>query len=163
MMVDNSFGEARQRGATTRTLDENVPFFTDIERESPPVMVVDDSPAVRSVVEISLRRVGIPAVAFKGGLDALAALSDGALAPPKVLLLDIGMPKMDGYEVARVFRSNRALESVSIIMLSGHDGLIDRARAKMVGASDFIAKPFRSADLVRRVCVALGIPQGAWD
>src|SRR5579864_602084 len=103
MMVDNNVGEVRERAHRTRTLVEPTPFFMDAESESPAVMVIDDSPAVRRVVEISLNRVGISAVAFEGGLQALAALSDGVLAPPRVLLLDIGMPKMDGYEVARVF------------------------------------------------------------
>ncbi|HEX8981220.1 MAG TPA: response regulator [Ktedonobacterales bacterium] len=162
-MVDNNLGDVRERAHGTRTLVEPAPFFMDAEGESPPVMVIDDSPAVRSVVEISLKRVGIPAVAFEGGLPALAALSDGVLAPPRVLLLDIGMPKMDGYEVARVFRTNRALTDVRIIMLSGHDGILDRARAKLVGASDFIAKPFRAAELVRRVCVALGMVEVSWE
>lgn len=163
MMVDNNFGEVRERAHQTRTLVDPAPFFVDSDSEAPAVMVIDDSPAVRKVVENSLKRVGIPAVAFDGGLSALAALSDGVIAPPRVLLLDIGMPKMDGYEVARVFRTNRALTDVRIIMLSGHDGLIDRARAKMVGASDFIAKPFRSAELVRRVCAALGMVEVSWE
>jgi CheY-like chemotaxis protein len=163
MMVDNSLSATRERARATRALDDDTPFMSSIERESPPVMVIDDSPAVRRVVEISLRRVGIPAVAFAGGLPALAALRDGELAPPRVVLLDIGMRPMNGYEVARLFRSNRALADTRIIMLSGHDGLLDRARARMVGATGFIAKPFKSAELVQRVCVALGLVDSSWE
>lgn len=158
MIRGSSFSDVRERARTTRTLDDPDSFFsTEVIRESPPVMVIDDSLAVRRVVEISLLRVGIPAISFPDGLAAMGALKGGDVAPPRVLLLDIGLPRMNGYELARTFRSNPAFAQTRIVMLSGHDGLVNRTYARMVGASDFIAKPFRSGELVRRVRVALGL------
>lgn len=163
MMDDNSFGDARQRARETRNLGNLDSFFTSDEPESPPVMVIDDSPAVRRVVELSLQRVGIPAISFADGLLALAALQSEEVAPPRVLLLDIGLPRMNGYELARLFRSNPAFQQTRIIMLSGHDGVVNRAFSRLNGASDFIAKPFRSGELVQRIRVALGVDDWPLD
>lgn len=158
MVQGSSYSNVRERARTTRTLDDPDSFFSTEEiRESPPVMVIDDSLAVRRVVEISLLRVGIPAISFPDGLAAMAALKAGEVAPPRVLLLDIGLPRMNGYELARTFRSNPAFAQTRIVMLSGHDGIVNRTYARMVGASDFIAKPFRSGDFVRRIRGALGL------
>ena len=138
-------------------LDDEDAFFTTEYEDSPLVMVIDDSPAVRRVVEMSLERVGISAISFADGLQALAALRDGEIAPPRVLLLDIGLPKMNGYDVARLFRANPACGETLIIMLSGRDGVVNRAYSKLLGASDFIAKPFKSPALVKRIRIALGL------
>jgi DNA-binding response OmpR family regulator len=127
-------------------------------------MVVDDSAAVRAVVTISLERVGIPAAAFPGGFEALQALQSGKVAPPRVLLLDIGMPRMNGYELAKLLKSNAACAETQIVMLSGHDGVVNRTLARLSGATDFIAKPFKSGELVRRIRRALGSidPDSGW-
>jgi DNA-binding response OmpR family regulator len=147
------------RASATRRLDEEDSFFTTEDEGSPLVMVIDDSPAVRRVVEMSLQRAGISAVSFPDGLQAIAALKNGEIAPPRVLLLDIGLPKMNGYDLARLFRGNPALNDMQIIMLSGRDGVVNRAYSRMLGASDFIAKPFKSHALVKRIRLALGL---AW-
>lgn len=157
MMDENSFSGARLRVRATRNLDDLNTFFSSDDRESPPVMVIDDSPAVRRVVEISLMRAGIPATSFADGLQAIAALQEGTVAPPRVLLLDIGLPRMNGYELAKLFRSNLAFQHTRIIMLSAHDGVVDRTHSRLIGAHDFISKPFRAGELVRRVRRALGI------
>jgi DNA-binding response OmpR family regulator len=168
MVNGSSYGAERERARTTRTLDDSDPFFTSDmlesdDRESSLVMVIDDSPTVRSVVEISLYRVGIPAVAFSGGLEALEALQSGKVAPPRVLLLDIGIPPMTGYEVAKLLKSNAACAETRIIMLSGHDGVVNRTLARLCGATDFIAKPFQAGELVRRVRRALGLTDPGSD
>lgn len=180
-MLTNEFGGAQQRGSVTRRLTGALsgalgaardewgagggfqPPTDGAEWDTPqgnaaPVMVVDDSFFVRRVVEISMARVGVPVASFPDGLSALQALQSGEVAPPKVILLDISMPRLDGYEVARLLRSNAAFHKTSILMLSSHDGIVNKARAKLYGAADFIPKPFRSRDLVRRVCEALGLP-----
>src|SRR5262249_48388997 len=118
----------------------------------PSIMVIDDSLAVRRVVEASFRRVGVPTSSFSNGLSAIMALTKGEVAGPKVLLLDLGLPKMDGYEVARILRTNEAFEQTVIVMLTGRDGVIDRLRSRMVGARDYIKKPFRVSEVVQIVC-----------
>jgi DNA-binding response OmpR family regulator len=121
-------------------------------------MVIDDSLAVRRVVEATFARVGMDAVSFPDGMTALNALASGATPVPDVLLLDIGLPKMDGYEVAKILRTNPGFHATPIIMLTGRDGKIDRLRSKFAGARDFVAKPFRPADLVAKVREYLHMP-----
>ncbi len=127
---------------------------------APSVMLIDDSHAVRVVIEASFRRVGMPVASFPDGLAAIQALTKGEAAVPDVLLLDIGLPKMDGYEVARILRTNEAFKETKIIMLTGRGGMIDRFRSKMVGARDFIEKPFRVSHVVNVVRGYLGASGG---
>jgi CheY-like chemotaxis protein len=126
-------------------------------------MVIDDSLAVRRVVEICLGRAGISTMSFSGGVEAITALGRGEIAPPKVLLLDVGMPRMNGYDVAKKLRSNAAFRDIRLFMLTGHDGILDRAYARVLGVG-FIPKPFRSHDLLTIVCEALGmrVPDNRW-
>ena len=117
------------------------------------VMIIDDSMTVRAVIEATLRRWGFDVASFPDGLAAMGALSRGEVAVPDLLLLDIGLPKMDGYEVARILRSKPDFSRTAIVMLTAHDGVIDRLRSKIVGASAYITKPFRVnyvVDVVRQ-------------
>lgn len=124
---------------------------------SPLVMVIDDSPAIRTILEHSFARVGIRVVSFADGLAAIGALVARQVSVPDLVLLDIDLPRLDGYEVAAVLRTNAAFAETPILMLSGRDGLVDRVRSRMVGAAGFIAKPFRPGELVATVCEQLGI------
>lgn len=162
-MVDNSFGAFGGHARQTQTLEEEDEFFSTSDRSSPLVIVIDDSLTVRNVVQFSLGRIGIQAAAFESGLAALSALSEGKVAPPKVALIDLGMDQMTGFDVMKVFRSNRALANTRVIIVSAHDGWIDRTKARVMGAYDFIAKPFQSDELVKRVCQALGLNDDAWE
>ena len=123
-----------------------------------PIMVIDDSLVVRRVIEVSFARVGIPTACFPDGLSALNALVKRETPVPELLLLDIGLPKMDGYEVARTLRQHPEMRDTIIVMLTGHDDVINRVKAALFGARDFIRKPFRPAELVARVCALLRIP-----
>lgn len=125
--------------------------------DSPLVAVVDDSYFVRRVVVLGLARAGIEVADYGDGFEALDAWQSGKHAPPRVLLLDIGMPRLNGYEVAKLIRGKQEFADTRIIMLSGYSGPVDRVRSKLVGANDFLAKPFLSAELVRRVRRALGL------
>jgi DNA-binding response OmpR family regulator len=123
-----------------------------------PIMLIDDSRAVRVVIEASFRRAGMPVMVYTDGISAITALTTGEATVPEVLLLDIGLPKMDGYEVARILRTNAAFKNTTIIMLTGRGGVIDRVRSRMVGARDFIEKPFRVSHVVNVVRGYLGLP-----
>lgn len=162
-MRDQDGGTNPQRSRATRRIGEDsaqtisdAPVWNPNARRQPLVMVIDDSPAVRRVVEISLSRANISTVSYPGGVEAITALWRGEVAPPKVLLLDVGMPRMNGYEVARKLKSNASFRDIRLFMLTGHDGMLDRARAALLGAG-FIAKPFRADALVATVCDALGM------
>lgn len=129
-----------------------------VDEALPVIMLIDDSLAVRRIIEASFMRVGLTTTTFPDGLSAIAALTKGEVSVPNLLLLDIGLPKMDGYEVARILRSNKAFDDTILIMLTGRDGMIDRLRSKMVGARDYIRKPFRVSQVVQTVCEHLQIP-----
>jgi len=115
------------------------------------ILVIDDSLAVRRVVEFAFAREGMDAISFPDGVTAINALASGDIPVPDLVLLDIGLPGMDGYAVARILHSNAGFQETPIIMLTGRDGVWDRVRAKLAGARDFVAKPFRCHDLVERV------------
>lgn len=136
-----------------RNLDNGAPY-----RRMSPIMVIDDSLVVRRVIEASFARVGIPTVCFPDGLSALNALVKHEAPVPDLLLLDIGLPKMDGYEVAKTLRMHPEMRDTIIVMLTGHDDVINRMKAALIGARDFIRKPFRPAELVARCCALLRIP-----
>lgn len=160
-----------QRSLATRRLETEqgaassgvAPIWDPNARLQPMVIVVDDSPAVRSVVRIALSRQGIPTLTFADGLDLMAALRAGEIAPPKVLLLDIVMRRMGGYRVARALRTNPAFHSTKVFMMTGHDGMFNRVLSAALGAG-FISKPFRSDDMVHTVREALGmrVAEGQW-
>lgn len=106
------------------------------------VMVIDDSLCIRAVIEACMHRDGHRVSTFEDGLSAMGAFARGEVGVPDLLLLDIEMPRMDGYEVARILRAKEEFAETRIIMLTCHDGMIDKLRAKMVGAVEYIVKPF---------------------
>jgi twitching motility two-component system response regulator PilG len=116
--------------------------------DEPVVLVVDDSPTVRKIVQLTLQRERIRVVTAGDGLSALAAVAD---EQPDLILLDIMLPRMDGYNICQVVRKNMAYRDMPIIMLSGKDGLFDRMRGKLAGSTEYITKPFDSTELVQTV------------
>jgi CheY-like chemotaxis protein len=136
-------------------------FFTYPEpapHEPPPpsepshsIVIIDDSPTVRTVTEASLRRCGYAVTAFTGGLEALAAFTRQEVAVPDLVLLDIEMPKMDGYQVVQVLRAKEEFKRTRIVMLTMHDGVFDRLHSRWVGASGYITKPFTIDFLIEAV------------
>jgi twitching motility two-component system response regulator PilG len=119
------------------------------------VLVVDDSPTVRKIVQLTLQREHMQVLTAADGLSALAAVAD---ASPDLVLLDIMLPRMDGYNICQVIRKNLAYRDLPIIMLSGKDGLFDKMRGRLAGSSDYITKPFDSNDLVHTVKRYLSAP-----
>ena len=114
----------------------------------PVVLVVDDSPTVRKIVQLTLQRERIRVVTAGDGLSALAAVAD---EQPDLILLDIMLPRMDGYNICQVIRKNMAYRDLPIIMLSGKDGLFDKMRGKLAGSTEYMTKPFDSGELAQTV------------
>lgn len=125
----------------------------------PVVLVVDDSPTVRKIVQITLQREHIRVVTAGDGLSALAAVSD---TYPDLILLDIMLPRMDGYNICHLVRNNPEYRDLPIIMLSGKDGIFDKMRGKLAGSTEYMTKPFDSTELVQTVRRYLDTP-GARD
>jgi twitching motility two-component system response regulator PilG len=116
--------------------------------DEPVVLVVDDSPTVRAIVQRTLNYEHLQVVTAADGLNALAAVAD---ASPDLILLDIMLPRMDGYQVCHLLRQHQEFRQTPILLLSGKDGVFDRLRGKMAGATDYISKPFDPTELMALV------------
>ncbi len=108
-------------------------------------LVVDDSITVRRVTQRLLERNGMRVMTAKDGVDAVAILQDNL---PDVILLDIEMPRMDGYEVASHVRNDERLRNVPIVMITSRVGEKHRARAIELGVDDYLGKPYQEAQLL---------------
>jgi chemosensory pili system protein ChpA (sensor histidine kinase/response regulator) len=108
-------------------------------------LVVDDSITVRRVTQRLLERNGMRVLTARDGMDAVALLQDNV---PDVILLDIEMPRMDGYEVAAHVRGDPRLKDVPIIMVTSRVGEKHRARAIELGVDDYLGKPYQEAQLL---------------
>jgi chemosensory pili system protein ChpA (sensor histidine kinase/response regulator) len=108
-------------------------------------MVVDDSITVRRVTQRLLERNGMRVLTARDGMDAVTLLQDNV---PDIILLDIEMPRMDGYEVAAHVRNDPRLRDVPIIMITSRVGEKHRARAIELGVDDYLGKPYQEAQLL---------------
>ncbi|MCF7982070.1 MAG: response regulator, partial [Pseudomonadales bacterium] len=109
------------------------------------VMVVDDSVTVRKVASRLLERHGMDVVIAKDGLEAMTKLQD---ILPDIMLLDIEMPRMDGFELASLMRHDERLQDVPIVMITSRTGDKHRERALEIGVNRFMGKPFQEAELL---------------
>jgi chemosensory pili system protein ChpA (sensor histidine kinase/response regulator) len=121
--------------------------------EAPTVMVVDDSITVRKVTTRLLERHGMNVVTAKDGVDALATLQE---VTPDIMLLDIEMPRMDGFELATNVRNDERLKSVPIIMITSRTGEKHQERAKKIGVNRYMGKPFQETELFETIEELLG-------
>ncbi len=112
------------------------------------IMVVDDSITMRKVTTRVLERADMEVVTAKDGLDAVEKLQDTI---PDLMLLDIEMPRMDGYELATYMRNDARLKGVPIIMVTSRTGEKHRQRALEIGVERYLGKPYQEADLLRQV------------
>ncbi|MDD1965098.1 Hpt domain-containing protein [Pseudomonas putida] len=112
------------------------------------VMVVDDSVTVRKVTGRLLERNGMNVVTAKDGVDAMALLQEHT---PDVMLLDIEMPRMDGFEVASKVRADESLKHLPIIMITSRSGQKHRDRAMALGVNDYMSKPYQEAALLESI------------
>ncbi len=132
-------------GAPVVELKKAAPTPSD---DRPLALVVDDSITVRRVTERFLQRNGLRAVTAKDGLDAISVLQDHK---PDVILLDIEMPRMDGYEFASHVRNDPRFAEVPIIMITSRVGDKHRARAIELGVNDYLGKPYQDSQLLAAI------------
>ncbi len=120
----------------------------EIVRRQPLIMVVDDSITMRKVTSRVLERNDMEVTTAKDGLDAVEKIQDRV---PDLVLLDIEMPRMDGYEFATYMRNDPRLKAVPIIMITSRTGEKHRQRAMEIGVDRYLGKPYQEADLLRNV------------
>lgn len=119
------------------------------------VMVVDDSVTVRKVTSRFLERQGMEVLLAKDGVDAMAQLQEIERAPD-VMLLDIEMPRMDGFEVASRVRHNSRLKDLPIIMITSRTGEKHRERALSLGVNYYMGKPYQEGELLDTINSLVG-------
>ena len=114
----------------------------------PRIVCVDDGATIRQTVEQILDRHGYEATSIGNPLKALGLLFQ---LQPDLILCDIAMPELEGYELCAMLRHSNAFRQAPIVMLTGKDGFIDRVRARMAGATDYLTKPFGASELLALV------------
>jgi twitching motility two-component system response regulator PilG len=112
------------------------------------VLVIDDSNTIRRSAEMFLRQAGFEVILAEDGFDALAKISDHQ---PKVIFVDIMMPRLDGYQTCALIKQNPKLKATPVIMLSSKDGVFDRARGRLAGSDRYLTKPFTKEALIDTV------------
>lgn len=109
------------------------------------VMVIDDSKTIRRTAETLLKKEGCDVLTAVDGFEALAKISD---QKPQVIFVDIMMPRLDGYQTCALIKNNQQFRATPVIMLSSKDGLFDKARGRIVGAEQYLTKPFTRDELL---------------
>ena len=116
-------------------------------------MVVDDSITVRRVTQRLLERYGMRVITAKDGVDALSVLQENH---PDVMLLDIEMPRMDGFELATHMKNDERLNEIPIIMITSRTGEKHRNRATEIGVDRYLGKPYQEGELVEQIQSLVG-------
>ncbi|MBP9906151.1 MAG: response regulator [Rhodoferax sp.] len=112
------------------------------------ILVIDDSNTIRRSAEIFLKAGQHEVILAEDGFDALSKVSDFS---PDLIFCDILMPRLDGYQTCAIIKRNARFSAVPIVMLSSKDGVFDKARGRMVGAQDYLTKPFTKDQLLKAV------------
>lgn len=121
-------------------MSDNQTEFSDLK-----VMVIDDSKTIRRSAETLLKKAGCEVITAENGFEALPIISE---QHPDILFIDIMMPRLDGYQTCSLVKSNPNFSDIPIVMLSSKDGLFDRAKGRVVGAEEYLTKPFTRDDLL---------------
>jgi chemosensory pili system protein ChpA (sensor histidine kinase/response regulator) len=119
-----------------------------VRTEGLTVMVVDDSITVRKVTTRVLERNDMTVITAKDGVDAVSKLQENI---PDIMLLDIEMPRMDGFELATHVRNEARLRDIPIIMITSRTGDKHRQRAMQIGVNRYLGKPFQESDLLENI------------
>lgn len=125
------------------------PYYQQsVDKKNFTVICIDDSPVMLNAVKNFLDEQIFSVIGID---DPLRALMQIIRIKPDIILLDIEMPNLDGYELCSLLRKHTYFQHVPVIMISGRSGLIDRAKAKMVKASGYLTKPFTQVDLLKLI------------
>lgn len=145
---------AHKLGTDTLSLSEwlvpllaegKVSFATAKAAAQPLVACIDDSNAVQRKVKLTLEAAGYDVISIT---EPARALTTFVRQRPALILMDITMPEINGYDLCKMLKQSALLKDVPIVMLTGREGLIDRLRARSVGASDYMTKPFDPQQLL---------------
>ena len=154
-MADADDGPLRQEPVGDRAArrDEATLVGAQVEDQPLTVMVVDDSITMRKVTGSMLERNGYNILTAKDGVDALAVIDTSR---PDIILLDIEMPRMDGFEFARHLRNDERFHDIPIIMVTSRTGEKHRERAMELAIESYLGKPFQEDELLENIAELVG-------
>jgi DNA-binding response OmpR family regulator len=112
------------------------------------VLIVDDAPNIVLSLEFLMKKEGYDVYSVSNGKEAMAAIGEKI---PDLILLDVMMPKKDGYEVCQELRANPDWQNIKIIMLTAKGRDVEREKGLALGADDYVTKPFATQELVKKV------------
>ena len=110
------------------------------------ILVIDDSNVIRKTAELFLSEAGCHVVLAEDGFLGLARLAE---SEPSLVLADIGMPRLDGFETCALIKRSGKYRNTPVVMLTARDGLFDRARARLCGCDGYLVKPFTKDGLLK--------------
>ena len=117
------------------------------------VMVVDDSKTILRSAKTLLNKLGCDVLTAADRYEAVAKIT---VYKPDIILVDIMMPRLDGYQTCDLIKNNSFFKSTPVIMLSSKDSIFDRARGCIVGAEKYLTKPFSKDDLMSVISTYVG-------
>ncbi|MCU7799837.1 MAG: Hpt domain-containing protein [gamma proteobacterium symbiont of Lucinoma myriamae] len=141
-------GVLAREGAALKTTSDIDVEIKATEEVIPTIMVVDDSITVRKVTQRLLKRYNYNVITAKDGVDAIAQLHETV---PDVMLLDVEMPRMDGFELATHMRDDEKFKNIPIIMITSRTGDKHRDRAMKIGVNEYMGKPYQEHDLITNI------------
>lgn len=116
------------------------------------VLIIDDSPTICKILEVTLSRQGYRVSSFQQPVLALRALLQTREIPfPDLFLIDLMLPHLNGFQLIRFLRDHPQSRHLPSIAISRRDGLMDRLRARLAGANEYVTKPFTTHDIVTLV------------
>lgn len=138
----------RQVSKWLEKINEIAPELQSAGFSGKTIMVVDDSPTVRKLITGKLEKHGHRVTVAVDGMDALAKINE---EKPDMILLDVTMPRLDGYQLCKLIKQNPATKQIPVVMISGKDGFFDKVRGRMAGSTAYITKPFGPETLLQTV------------
>jgi chemosensory pili system protein ChpA (sensor histidine kinase/response regulator) len=136
-----------------RNAERIAPIAPPVVERQLTALVVDDSITMRRVTQRLLERRGVKVLTARDGLDAITVLQEH---DADIILLDIEMPRMDGYQFATHVRNDAKAKHLPIIMITSRSGEKHRAKAIEIGVNDYLSKPYQESQLVAAIEALLG-------
>jgi twitching motility two-component system response regulator PilG len=147
-----SLSTLAQQATTVRSNNNSTPKVTlpstAAKTTSHTIACIDDSPAVLQSINTFLSEENVSVIMIN---DPVKALMQVIRSKPDLILLDITMPNLDGYELCSLLRKHPSFRTTPVVMVTSNTGFIDRAKAKLVGASGYLTKPFTQTDLIKMI------------
>jgi CheY-like chemotaxis protein len=145
IISENSAHSTSENGSSLES-ESSTPSKNKEPENKPIIACIDDSKTVQRQVKLILEQVGYQVLSITEPADSLTKL---VRQKPVLILMDINMPKIDGYELCKMLRNSKFLRDIPIVMLTSKEGLINKVKAKIAGAKHYITKPFAPNELIQ--------------